>query len=85
MAATKIAKTYEKNSFWHRLKKDLINNRGLYALVIPGFILLIIFSYIPMYGVVMAFQNYDPSAGILGSEWIGFENFERFFKGYYFQ
>ena len=33
----------------------------------------------------MAFQNYDPSAGILGSEWIGFENFERFFKGYYFQ
>lgn len=85
MVATKIAKTYEKNSFWHRLKKDLIYNRGLYALVIPGFILLIIFSYIPMYGVIMAFQDYDPSAGIIGSEWIGFENFERFFKGYYFK
>ena len=85
MVAAAQAKTYKKNSFWYRLKKDLVNNRGLYLLVIPGFILLIIFSYIPMYGVLMAFQDYDPTLGILGSEWIGFENFIRFFESYYFQ
>ena len=77
-------KPVNKNSFCYKLKKDLINNRGLYALVIPGFILLIIFSYVPMYGVIMAFQDYDPSLGVAGSEWVGFENFIRFFRGYYF-
>ena len=77
-------KPVNKNSFRYKLKKDLINNRGLYALVIPGFILLIIFSYVPMYGVIMAFQDYDPSLGVAGSEWVGFENFVRFFRGYYF-
>ncbi len=77
-------KPVNKNSFRYRLKKDLINNRGLYALVIPGFVLLIIFSYIPMYGIIMAFQDYDPALGIGGSEWVGFENFVRFFQGYYF-
>lgn len=77
-------KPVNKNSFRYRLKKDLINNRGLYALVIPGFVLLIIFSYIPMYGIIMAFQDYDPALGIGGSEWVGFENFIRFFQGYYF-
>ena len=78
------AKPINKNSFRYKLKKDLINNRGLYALVIPGFVMLIIFSYIPMYGIIMAFQDYDPALGIGGSEWVGFENFIRFFQGYYF-
>ena len=78
------AKPINKNSFRYKLKKDLINNRGLYALVIPGFVMLIIFSYIPMYGIIMAFQDYDPALGIGGSEWVGFENFIRFFHGYYF-
>ena len=77
-------KSVNKNSFRYKLKKDLINNRGLYALVLPGFVLLIIFSYIPMYGIIMAFQDYDPSLGIAGSPWVGFNNFIRFFQGYYF-
>ena len=77
-------KSVNKNSFRYKLKKDLINNRGLYALVLPGFVLLIIFSYIPMYGIIMAFQDYDPSLGIAGSPWVGFNNFIRFFRGYYF-
>ncbi len=46
--------------------------------MLPAFALTIIFRYIPMGGVAIAFMEYNPFRGILGSEWIGFENFERF-------
>ena len=46
--------------------------------MLPAFALTIIFRYIPMGGVAIAFLDYNPFRGILGSEWIGFENFERF-------
>ena len=49
-------------------------------LVLPGLLLFILFKYIPMFGVVIAFQDYDPAKGFLGSEWVGFENFEFFFR-----
>jgi len=50
---------------------------GLLAL--PGIILLFIFCYIPMFGIVIAFKDYKPMKGILGSAWVGFGNFEYFF------
>ena len=51
----------------------------LYVLfMLPAFALTIIFRYIPMGGILIAFTEYNPFRGILGSEWIGFENFERF-------
>ena len=46
--------------------------------MLPAFLLTIIFRYIPMGGIAIAFTEYNPIRGILGSEWIGFENFERF-------
>lgn len=49
-------------------------------LAIPGVILLFIFAYLPMGGIVIAFKDYKPLKGIWGSKWIGFENFEYFFK-----
>lgn len=45
------------------------------AMLLPGMVLLFIFSIIPMFGVVIAFQNYYPSKGILGSSWVGLRNF----------
>jgi putative aldouronate transport system permease protein len=51
----------------------------LYVLfMLPAFALTVIFRYIPMGGILIAFTEYNPFRGILGSEWIGFENFERF-------
>ena len=51
----------------------------LYLLfMLPAFALTIIFRYIPMGGIMIAFQEYNPIRGILGSEWIGFKNFTRF-------
>lgn len=49
-------------------------------LAIPGVILLFIFSYLPMGGIVIAFKDYKPLKGIWGSDWNGLENFEYFFK-----
>lgn len=50
-----------------------------HALMLPACILLILFSYVPMFGIVMAFQNFSPAKGILGSEWVGMSNFIRLF------
>lgn len=47
----------------------------LHLMLIPGIVFLIIFSYYPMYGIILAFKDYIPTKGILGSPWIGFENF----------
>ena len=54
--------------------------------VILAFVLAyyVIFKYIPMYGVLIAFKRYTPSAGIWGSAWVGLRNFERFFSSAYF-
>jgi len=51
----------------------------MYLLLIPGVIYFIIFHYIPMYGVIIAFQDFKFTKGIWGSEWTGFENFRYLF------
>lgn len=56
----------------------------LYLLILPSLILLIVFTYIPMYGVTIAFNDYKTGLGIFGSEWVGFKNFTTFFNSYQF-
>ena len=75
---------YNKNTFRYKLKKDLKDNIGLYLLIIPGFAFLLLFSYVPLYGISLAFKDYDMSLGIMKSPSVGLYNFARFFKGYYF-
>ncbi|AWB45796.1 protein lplB [Paenibacillus sp. CAA11] len=65
-----------KPSVW----KKLTNQWDLQSMVWPGIIFVAIFSYIPMYGVVMAFQQYDIFNGILESPWVGFKHFKMFFE-----
>ena len=73
----------KSESFGARLKKDWVRNRALYIMVIPVLLFYILFHYKPMYGTIMAFMDYNPRLGFSGSEWIGFENFIRFFKSPY--
>lgn len=54
----------------------------LYLLLLPAFLYGVIFLYIPMYGVLMAFQDYSPSRGIMGSSFVGLKHFQRFFSTY---
>ena len=46
-----------------------------YLMVLPALVWLFLFSIVPMVGIIMAFQDYNPGLGIFGSEWIGLENF----------
>ena len=70
----------DRSGTWKRISR----NWGLYLLLLPALVLLILFAYKPMYGVVIAFKNYKNSLGILGSPWAEplFKNFQRFFNSY---
>nr|WP_225229425.1 ABC transporter permease subunit [Paenibacillus gallinarum] len=59
--------------------RDLIRDRWLYFMLAPGIAYFIIFKYVPMYGISMSFQDYQPYLGFFDSPWVGFKHFERFF------
>lgn len=59
-------------------------NIPLYVMLLPSAILLFCFSYLPLGGLVMAFQDYSPSLGITGSPFVGFKHFIQFFHSYQF-
>jgi putative aldouronate transport system permease protein len=59
-------------------------NWGLYVLLLPAVVLLLCFTYRPMYGVIIAFKDYSPALGITDSPWAGFKYFEKFFNSYQF-
>ncbi len=61
------------------LSKRIKANWQLYVLLLIPVVLTFIYKYIPMYGIQIAFRDYKASRGYLGSEWVGFEWFERFF------
>lgn len=69
-----------------RVCRQVGHNWGLYLLLLPSFLLLLIFSYKPMYGVILAFKDYKNSLGITGSPWANplFKYFIRFFKSFQF-
>ena len=63
----------------------LITHRYLYLMLVPGALVLLIYRYLPMYGLTIAFKNFRLSRGIWRSPWVGFENFERFFSFPFFE
>jgi putative aldouronate transport system permease protein len=58
-----------------RLRKD----KWLYLLLVPGVVYFLVFKYVPMWGVLISFQDYSPFLGVFRSEWVGFDNFRNFF------
>ncbi|MEY8266332.1 ABC transporter permease subunit [Lachnospiraceae bacterium 64-25] len=62
------------------LKKRVLDNWQLYAMLLIPVVLTIVYKYIPMYGIQIAFRDYKASRGFAGSEWVGFEWFQRFFS-----
>jgi putative aldouronate transport system permease protein len=74
---------------WQKKKKDasvfLRKNGGLYLLVLPAVIHYIVFCYLPIYGVQIAFRDFIPVRGFFGSEWVGLKHFIRFFESFYFK
>lgn len=79
MKATKLAGQTglrQKNP----LLRSIIKNRYIYLMLLPVVAFYVIFSYVPMYGIVLAWKNYRHTMGILGSPWVGWENFEVVFR-----
>ena len=65
-------------------KKSLKQNYDLYLLILPVVAYFIIFCYVPMYGIQIAFKNFNPGLGIEGSPWVGLQHLTRFINGAYF-
>ncbi|MBQ8136918.1 MAG: sugar ABC transporter permease, partial [Clostridia bacterium] len=63
-----------------RMALDLWKDRYRYSLILPGLIVVFVFSYMPMYGIILGFKDYKIKSGIMFSEWVGAYHFERFFK-----
>ncbi len=68
----------DKTGFKARLVRDLHRNWSLYLLFVPVLLYYILFKYKPMAGLIMAFQNYSPAKGLLGSTWVGLQHFKEF-------
>ncbi|MGI6634876.1 MAG: ABC transporter permease [Christensenellales bacterium] len=66
------------------LGRDLKRHWQLYLMFLPVFVWYCLFCYAPLYGLLAAFQRYNVRRGILGSQWIGLNNFRDFFNSYYF-
>lgn len=64
-----------KYGFWHKVKK----NRTLLLMLTPAVLFFLVFAYVPMAGIVLAFKQYNYSGGILNSPWNGLDNFKFFF------
>ena len=64
--------------------KRAVSNWQLYLMMVPAVVYIIIFLYKPMYGVQIAFRDFNFADGITGSEWVGLANFERLFHSYWF-
>ncbi len=70
-----------------RLQKDMKRNYGAYFIFLPVAVYYILFAYKPMYGILIAFKDYSPMKGVLGSPWAqmnGFAHFRNFFDSFYF-
>ncbi|QYR23542.1 sugar ABC transporter permease [Paenibacillus sp. sptzw28] len=65
-----------RTSAFGRLKRD----KWMYLLLMPGILYFIIFKYVPMWGILLAFKNYQPFTGFWKSEWVGLEHFQVFFQ-----
>ena len=73
----------ERESFGKRLARNYKEHKVYYWLAVPIIAYYIIFHYLPMFGVVIAFQNYRPAKGLLGSRWVGLKHFKAFFDSIY--
>lgn len=67
------------------IRTDFMRHKWVYVMAVPVLVYAMIFFYYPLYGLMLAFKDYVPRMGVLGSPWIGMENFVKFFTSPYFE
>ncbi len=70
-------------SKWGSIRRSMATHPWIYLMLVPGILYFLIFNYLPMFGVVISFQRFNPFQGVLHSKWVGFANFLRFFRSIY--
>lgn len=78
------ARSRSSSGFGARLVRDFLLNKYLYLMMLPVIAYYAVFHYAPMYGALIAFKDYSPAKGIVGSDWVGLAHFQDFFTSYYF-
>src|SRR5690606_27928783 len=68
-----------KKSYNSGRMRRLVKNRALYRMILPGLLFFVTFNFIPMLGLVISLQDYQPYLGFLTTPWVGFKHFERLF------
>ncbi|MGN0742841.1 MAG: ABC transporter permease [Candidatus Fimadaptatus sp.] len=69
-----------KDSKGKRLAVRISQQRWMILMTLPAVLVVFVFNYMPLYGIIIAFKNYKPALGIWGSQWVGFRYFEQFFN-----
>ena len=80
----KLTNNSLRPTFLNRVLKDLVKNKYIYLMALPVVIWYVVFAYVPMYGLTMAFQDFSPRQGYFASPFVGFKHFESFFNSTYF-
>ncbi len=70
--------------WWPTVRRDLRRNKHIYLMLLPVVLYYLVFHYGPMYGAVIAFQDFNPVKGVFGSKWVGLQNFQDFFSSVFF-
>ena len=81
---TQISGSLQKQGWLRRIGRNIARYPVLYLMALPLVTYYLIFHYLPMYGIVIAFQRYVPTKGIAASAWVGLANFRDFFADPYF-
>ena len=82
-ANANIRSGYQVPTTWQIIKRDFSKHWPIYLLILPTIVFYIIWCYGPMYGIMIAFNNYKAKGGITGSEWVGLQWFRDFFRSAY--
>ncbi|MEK3721569.1 ABC transporter permease [Paenibacillus sp. FSL H8-0034] len=83
--AVLITRATGNAGYWSRLWNRMVQHKYMYLLALPGILFFLIFKFAPMWGLLLAFKEYNPYSGFAGSEWVGFKHFTELFtdKNFY--
>jgi putative aldouronate transport system permease protein len=77
--AAAIVKNSPRAGYWSRLGIRMLQHKYMYMLALPGILYFLLFKFVPMWGLLLAFKDYNPYSGFSGSEWVGLKHFTELF------
>jgi putative aldouronate transport system permease protein len=82
--AAAIVRTSAQSGYWYRLGVRMLQHKYMYMLALPGILYFILFKFVPLMGLMLAFKDYNPYSGFTGSEWVGMKHFKELFANNFY-